>query len=36
MLDYEATANCLGEAEMRIRLTAEQLMEIIDILELPM
>lgn len=33
MLDYEATANCLGEAEMRIRLTTEQLIEIIDILE---
>lgn len=33
MLNCSTMTNCLGEAEMRIRLTAEQLIEIMDMLE---
>ena len=33
MLDCETIVNCLGEAEMRIRLTERQLVAIMDILE---
>ena len=33
MLNCSTMTNCLGEAEMRIRLTAEQLIEIMDLLD---
>lgn len=33
MLDCKTSVNCLGEAEMRIRLTERQLIDIIDMLE---
>ena len=32
MLEYTTIVNCLGEAEMQIRLTERQLMDIIDML----
>lgn len=33
MLDCETSVNCLGEAQMRIRLTEGQLMDIMEMLE---
>lgn len=33
MLEHTTMVNCLGEAEMQIRLTERQLMDIIDMLE---
>ena len=33
MLDCKTSVNCLGEAQMRIRLTEGQLMDIMDMLE---
>ena len=33
MLDCKTSVNCLGEAEMQIRLTGRQLVDIMDMLE---